>query len=122
LWRRRARVHFPILFRVNPIVSNNLSGERKCTRNFFLQYVCTLVFRLPLARMSCHLGKKRTEKTPKQRNNKMDFSDSLLFGLRERERKGMKEKIFFGQQNDYVVVVVSLSQCCFVQMGGRAEE
>ncbi len=72
--------------------------------------------------MSCHLGKKRTEKTTQQRNNKMDFSDSLLFGLRERERKGMKEKIFFGQQNDYVVVVVSLSQCCFVQMGGRAEE
>jgi hypothetical protein len=67
--------------------------------------------------------KEEDGKKPQQRNNKMDFSDSLLFRLRERERKGMKEKIFFGQQNDcVVVVVVSLSQCCFVRMGGRAEE
>jgi hypothetical protein len=68
------------------------------------------------------LERRGRKKNPNNATTKLDFSDSLLFGLRERERKGMKEKIFFGQQNDYVVVVVSLSQCCFVRMGGRAEE
>jgi len=53
----------------------------------------SVVFRLPLARMSCHLGKTRTrEKENPQHNNKMDFSDSLLFGLRERKGNEKKKK------------------------------